>query len=122
MTTRKLTDEEREKANALLHTIRQNLDELSGGDRTLRFAFNRKISKELQYDERGTPVERRVLKGQKFGEQGGICPVCNDALEPRGRNAELDRLEAMDGYTAANTRLVHHQCHRESQEEREFKG
>jgi hypothetical protein len=122
MTTRKLTEEQRVKANTLLATIRTTIDGLSEGDESLRFAYNRKVAKELQYDERGTPMERRALKREKFGEQHGLCAQCTKPLEPGGRNAELDRLEAMDGYTATNTRLVHHECHRAAQEERGFTG
>jgi hypothetical protein len=36
------------------------------------------------------------------------------------RGAELDRVNAMDGYTEANTRLVHHECYVKSQEEKGF--
>jgi hypothetical protein len=44
-------------ANDLLGLIRLRLDELSQGDRELRFALNRKVAKELIYDERGKPGE-----------------------------------------------------------------
>ena len=104
MPTRKLTADEREEANPLLQVIRRDLDALSAGDDGLRFAYNRKISKELQYDERGTPTERRMLKAQKFGEQQGGCSACGNALGPGGRIAELHTVEAMNGYTAVNTR------------------
>jgi hypothetical protein len=122
MPTRKLTPDEREKAKALLTTIRRNIDELSVGDTDLRFAYNRKIARALQYDEKGTPMKHRALQRQKFREQQGLCALCNKALEAEGRYGELDRIEAMGLYTATNTRLVHHECHISSQEERGFTG
>jgi hypothetical protein len=33
---------------------------------------------------------------------------------------ELDRIEAIKGYTNENTVLVHHDCHRMSQKEKGF--
>ncbi len=73
MGNRHLTDEELTRANELLGWIRKRLDELSGGDTELRFAYNRKIAKELSYDERGKPVVRRKLKELKWKEQRGKC-------------------------------------------------
>ena len=122
MTTRKLSDLERKRTVGLIGKLRAEIDRVSAGDRYLRFAINRKIFKELTYDERGTPMQRRAQKRQKYTEQGGTCPECGKPLEPGGRNAELDRVEAMDGYTAANTHLIHHDCHRLSQEAKGFRG
>ena len=42
-------------------------------------------------------------------QQKGICPICNESLPEK--NAELDRLEAIHGYTVENTLLIHHGCH-----------
>jgi hypothetical protein len=55
-------------ANDLLALIRHQLDELSQGDRELRFALNRKVAKELIYDERGKPG--RPAQAQKSKAQG----------------------------------------------------
>jgi len=74
----------------------------------------------LIYDERGTPALRRNLKKLKYAEQGGKCFICGVALESAGRNAELDRINAVDGYSAANTHLVCHECHRADQERKRF--
>jgi len=97
MPNRNLTPTELTQANTLLVEIRQRLNELAAGDPAALFAFRRKIAKELTYDERGKPAERNKLKACKFGEQGGICPECGDSLP--AKFAELDRKNAMDGYT-----------------------
>jgi len=95
-------------ANELLTDIRKRLDELSGGNQALRFALNRKIAKELIYDERSKPAVRRKLKIQKHKEQLGKCAVCSLELPDKG--AVLDRYSAIDGYIARNTRLICASC------------
>lgn len=104
----RLTPNQLELARTLLDEVRDQLRALSGGDPELLFAYRRKLAKELTYDERSKPIERRRLKLVKMKEQGGLCPLCNEALPERG--AVLDRTRAIDGYTAANTRLVHAAC------------
>jgi hypothetical protein len=96
-----------------LADIRRRLSELAGGDPTVLFAFRRKIAKELIYDERGKPAERNKLKARNLGEQAGICPECGEQLPEKF--AELDRKNAMDGYTPTNTELIHAHCHRKRQ-------
>lgn len=122
MPTRKLSDDERKLVKELIDRTRREIDSLSVGDRYIRFAVNRSVYKRLIYDERGTPMQRRALKKSKYAEQGGFCTTCGKPLEPEGRNAELDRFEAMDGYTVSNTRLIHHSCHRLAQEKKGFRG
>lgn len=104
----RLTPEQLELARTLLNEVRERLRALSGGDPELLFAYRRKIAKELTYDERSKPMERRRLKLLKMKEQGSICPLCNEVLPERG--AVLDRTRAIDGYTAQNTRLIHPHC------------
>ena len=98
----RLTPQQLELARALLDEVRERLRVLSGGAPELLFAYRRKVAKELTYDERSKPMERRRLKLLKMKKQGGVCPLCNEALPDRG--AVLDRARAIDGYTAANTR------------------
>ena len=63
---RELTDDERERLAApLLADIRRRLVELSGGDERLLWALRRKIAKELAYDERAKPMDRKRLKSRK---------------------------------------------------------
>jgi len=76
--------------------------------------FIEKIAKELIYLERSKPADRKKLKIQKFKEQNGLCTICGEALPTSG--AELDRKEAIKGYTPENTHLVHHDCHIKDQE------
>jgi ribosomal protein L44E len=98
--------------------VRARLRVASGGDEDLHWALRRKLTKELSYAERGKPMLRKVLKALKRGEQGGKCALCHCELPER--NAVLDRLEAMKGYTAENTRLLCQDCDQAVQVERGF--
>jgi hypothetical protein len=80
--------------------------------------MRRYIARRLEFDERGTPMQRRKLKEQKWKRQRGLCATCACELPERG--SELDRFEATEGYSDENTRLVCHNCHRKSQEEKNF--
>lgn len=108
MPNRQLTSEELLRANALLDEIRSKLEKLSSGDRELLFAYRRKVFKELTYDERDKPAARRKLKDQKWKEQRGLCALCGKDLPET--YTVLDRLNAIDGYTKENTRLIHQEC------------
>ena len=108
MPNRQLTAEELTLANALLADVRARLEALSGGDRELLFAYRRKVFKELTYDERDKPAVRRKLKDFKWKEQRGLCSLCGKEL-PESYTV-LDRLNAIDGYTKENTRLIHQEC------------
>jgi RNA polymerase-binding transcription factor DksA len=108
MANRQLNEEELEKARALLDRIRTDLAKVSEGNPELLFAYRRKIYKELTYDERGKPMTRRKLKEQKWKEQRGLCATCGKELPEK--YTVLDRLNAIDGYTEENTRLIHQEC------------
>jgi hypothetical protein len=118
MPNRVLTAEEREMANALLAEIRVRLSALANGDRELLFAYRRKIFKELTYDERSGPTARRKLKALKRLEQGNRCTICGKPLPDK--YAVLDRFNAVDGYTQANTRLIHPECDISTQHSRGY--
>jgi 5-methylcytosine-specific restriction endonuclease McrA len=122
VTTRKLTEAELERARSLLDQVRQSLKELSGVDGELLFAYRRKIAKELTYDERGSPALRKSLKRRKLISQDGKCAICGGPLPPGGLDSVLDRLDAMQGYTDSNTRLLCRDCDLKTQRERAFKG
>jgi UTP:GlnB (protein PII) uridylyltransferase len=113
MANRRLTADELLKANEVLVDVRAKLKELAGDDRDLLFAYRRKVFKELIYDERGKPMQRRALKKKKWVQQEGRCAHCNEEMPVA--YSELDRFNAADGYTVENTELVHDQCHRERQ-------
>jgi hypothetical protein len=110
MPNRNLDEEELKLANSLLSEIRRKIDVLARGDSLLRFAYRRKISKELIYDERGKPMDCRKVKIQKHDQQSGRCAHCH--LELKIGYSELDRKIAADGYTLENTEFVHAECHR----------
>jgi len=113
MPNRNLSPEELLRANELLATIREQLRILADGDPHLLFAFRRKVAKELGYDERGKPGARGKLKALQWGRQNGKCAHCGKDLPLS--YSELDRKNAVDGYTQENTDLVHGECHRERQ-------
>ena len=104
-----LTNEQRVTLfQPLFASVLERLTELSAGDPNLLFALRRKLAKELQYQERGTPQHRGLLKATKRGEQRGLCAICSQPLPEK--DTILDRIHAPDGYTAANTRLVCRAC------------
>jgi hypothetical protein len=113
-----LNAEQLQLAWALIKSIRRRLDKLANGDRELRFAFNRKVAKELMFDERGTATERKKLKAAKLAKQRGRCALCRVPLPARG--AVLDRKRAADGYTAENTRLLCVACDQRVQQRRRY--
>ena len=120
--TRKLSVEELVLARKLLAKVRESLQELAGDDSALLFAYRRKIAKELMYDERSSPAKRKSLKRRKLIGQEGKCALCREPLPPGALGSVLDRLNAMDGYTDANTRLICKDCDLKTQRERAFSG
>jgi hypothetical protein len=63
---------------------------LAADNADLLWALRRKIAKQLIYDERGTPMQRRKVKREKLKEQKGICALCSERAArarrgPRGR-------------------------------------
>jgi len=113
MPNKNLNPDELRCANELLTDIRQRLSSLAAGDSVLLFAYRRKVVKELGYDERGKPGVRAKLKSLKWGQQNGACVHCGCDLPLS--YSELDRKNAVDGYTVENTDLVHAKCHQERQ-------
>jgi len=99
--------------------VRQSLAGLSNGDETLLWALRRKLFKELTYDERGKPMQRRKLKELKRAEQDNRCKICSASLP--AKYVVLDRLEAMKGYTLGNTQLICQACDTKLQIERGYK-
>jgi UTP:GlnB (protein PII) uridylyltransferase len=119
MPNRQLTKNELDSVFApLLSDVRARLQTISNGDDELLFALRRKLAKELSYDERGKPMQRKLLKARLRAEQDGLCAHCREALPEK--NAVLDRVEAMRGYTPQNTRLLCPACDIAQQEERGY--
>src|ERR1700733_13818795 len=122
MPSRKMTASELEAARDILDHVRQRITETAKGEPVLTFALRRYVYKKLAYDERGTPAQRTKLKLQKLIEQDGKCAASNCLLPDRkmtkADEPELDRIDPVKGYTIDNTTLVHHQCHRQSQDEK----
>src|ERR1700694_3354747 len=114
MANRSLATEELAHARKVLASVRKRLEKLSGGDTDLLFAYRRKVSKELIYDERNKPNDRRKLKKMMWQAQAGRCAHCGKDMPLK--RSELDRKEAAKGYVAANVEVVHAHCHHERQE------
>jgi hypothetical protein len=119
MATPKLTVEQ---INILFRPLFQDvvsrLQSLANGDRQLLWALRRKLTKELNYLERGKPIERAKLKTLKRMEQKGLCAIKGEPLPTKG--AVLDRFEAFLGYTAENTRLICPECDAQEQERKKY--
>ena len=118
MPSRRLTSDEAAKADDLLAKVKAMVTDAAGGDPVLLFALRRRLFTRLMYWERSTPAERTKLKAAKHKAQRGLCAICDEPLDVKG--SELDRADPVDGYTADNTRLVHHVCHRQDQETKGF--
>lgn len=110
-----LSEEDRARAIAILEQVRAEIAAAAEEDVERKFQLRRYVVKRLEFDERGTPTERKRLKVQKRKLQRGLCGVCGCGLPERG--AELHRLKAVEGYTAANTMLLCHECHGRAQAE-----
>jgi len=108
-----------QQAQKLLNKVRSEINVLANNDPNLIFAFRRKIRKELMYDERSKPVQRKKLKDLMRKKQKGICPLCGKELP--SKYAVLDRFEAIKGYTEKNVRLICPDCDKRVQEERGYK-
>jgi RNase P subunit RPR2 len=108
-----LSEGNRAEAIALLQEVRARIDGVAAGDEAVRFQMRRYVAKRLEFDERGTPTQRRRLKELKWKFQRGLCYECAEPLPKRG--AELHRLRALDGYTEANTQLLCRTCHEKAQ-------
>ena len=66
-----LSDEDRQKAIAILEQTRTQIEAAAKDDPELRFQLRRYIVKRLEFDERGTPTQRRKLKDLKRRFQRG---------------------------------------------------
>jgi hypothetical protein len=124
MASRRMTDDELAAARGILHDLRQRITEAGKSDPVFTFALRRYLYKNLSYDERGTPAQRTKLKLQKLIEQAGKCPYAKcsepDRIMTKADEPELDRIDPVKGYTSENTTLVHHGCHRHSQDTRGY--
>lgn len=103
----------------LIDEVRARMVHFAAGDEALYWALRRKLFKEQSYDERGKPTHRRALKRRKYALQNGICLSCRETLP--AKDAVLDRLEAMPGYTDENTRLLCRPCDLHIQTNRQFR-
>jgi hypothetical protein len=124
MANPRMSDDELTTARQILNEVRNGISETTKGDQKFGFALRRYVYKKLSYDERGSPAHRAKLKKLKLIEQKGQCayhrcPVPGKKLS-KDDEPELDRRDAIKGYTSENTEIVHHGCHRQSQVDKGF--
>lgn len=105
---RTLNETELEAARTLLTDIRALIDTAAGTDEGLRFALNRKVYKELSYDERGKPNARASLKARMVKAQNGTCAQCAKPLPES--DTVLDLLSVAGGYVDGNVRVLCRPC------------
>jgi hypothetical protein len=67
---RNLNPVELQQANSVLGEVRTRLNALAAGDLELLFALRRKVYKELTYDERGKPAERKTIEAPEICRAG----------------------------------------------------
>jgi RNase P subunit RPR2 len=115
-----LSDENRAKTLEILDEVRRRIATAAEHDQELVFQMRRYIAKRLEFDERGTPTQRRQLKELKRKFQRGLCYDCAQPLPERG--AELHRLRAIGGYTEENTQLLCRACHELAQAREDAAG
>jgi hypothetical protein len=124
MSNERMSKRQLEAARQILSEVRHRLASAAQDEERFVFLLRRYIWKNLSYDERGNPQQRTKLKLQKLVEQDGKCAYPNcptpDRLMTKEDEPELDRIEAMNGYTKENTVLMHHDCHRMSQKGKGF--
>jgi len=114
-----LSKSQLQQAKELLDEIRGKIKALANNDRELIFAFRRKVRKELMYDERSTPIQRRKLKDLMWKKQKGICPECGNKLPLK--YSVLDREEAIKGYVENNVELICPDCDKKRQRGRGYR-
>lgn len=108
-----------QQAKELLDEIRGKIKTLAKNKPDLIFAFRKKIRKELTYDERSKPAQRRKLKELMRKKQKGVCPICRKKLPLK--YAVLDRTEAIKGYVEENVKLICPNCDRKIQKRRGYR-
>ena len=115
----KLTPQQTEVAKKILEKTRQMIHESAKGNTEVEFRTRRYVRIRLEHDERGKPLERKLVKLRKFAEQRGLCAVCGNPMTLE-EEPHLHRIVARKSYTLENTKLVHHGCHREQQRAKGF--
>ena len=73
-----LSSEDRVKTVAILQRVREEISAVAGADRALVFQMRRYIAKRLEFDERGTPTQRKKLKDLMWKKQRGLCALCKE--------------------------------------------
>jgi len=119
MSNPQLNENQLAQAHKLIAKIKKEIETLAKNNPEAIFAFRRKIYKELMYDERSKPMERKKLKDKMRKKQKGLCPLCKQELPEK--SAVLDRAEAIKGYLEENVRLICPDCDKKTQEARGFK-
>ncbi len=116
---KKLTSRQAAAAKKILEATRQMIRNAATGEE-VEFRIRRYVRIRLEHDERGKPPERKLIKLKKFAEQRGLCAACGKPMTLE-EEPHLHRIVASRGYTAENTILIHHDCHRREQRAKGFR-
>jgi len=116
----KLNTQQAASAKKILEATRQMIQKAAKGNEEVGFRIRRYVRTRLEHDERGKPLQRKLMKLKKFAEQRGLCAVCGKPMTLE-EEPHLHRIVSSRGYTAENTVLLHYQCHRGEQRSRGFK-
>jgi hypothetical protein len=110
MANGRMSSDQLATARKILVEVRQRIADAAGTDQQFAFSLRRYVFKNLSYDERATPAHRTKLKLQKLVDQAGICAYANCPTPhlkmTKDQEPELDRLDAIEGYTPENTVLT----------------
>jgi len=88
----RLTDKQREELFApLFKRVVADLAQLANGDSDVLWALRRKLAKELMYLERGTPMQRKLLKTMMWARQNRMCAILQQGLAAEELRARPNR-------------------------------
>jgi hypothetical protein len=73
----------------ILQKIRAEIETVSNGDPSLKFALRRRIYKQLEYDEQSNPSAREKLKKLMWLRQNRACAFCPEPLQLKDSSRHL---------------------------------
>src|SRR5271155_4023972 len=94
-----LSDDEITALVQLLEAVRTALADISKNDGEKLHHARRCLWKRIEFDERGTPAQRKNLRLALMAKQRGICPICKD---PDWHTSQIGRSEKTDSIRELN--------------------
>ena len=78
--SRRLTETEQAMGRHIVESVRRRISRATKKDLARVWAMRRYVYTRLIYDEKGTPMQRRILKMKKMISQKGLCAICRRKL------------------------------------------